>query len=204
VPFSTRNRLMFAAGIPTTIALAQFARIVSSNVTNRHHCPHSEKACFIGCFDGRLNFDHARRLTGVDSLRRLIFTHDFSARFAGGAARLLTESDRDFVLGEIFVADDVSQTRGCDLEEVNLFVHLGCIMLESLTAPGAELAEYDATTVEGLFIVLHDARLVVLAEWNRRFPGRPIKVNAYVTSIGLSPLGLPKTFTVEYKDSVHA
>ncbi len=204
MPLSTRKGLLLAAGIPSAAVLARAARIVSANHSNRHHCPHSERAFWMGCFDGRLNLDHARRLMRLNSFKELTFTHDFSCRLAGGAAALLLEGYRDYVLGQIILANRVGLNRGYPLEEVNLFVHLGCGMLEIATALGGELSNYDATSETGLFRLLHDARQVVLDGWKKEFPAQPISVRCFVTNIGLSPFGLPKTFTTEYTEPIAA
>lgn len=203
MPFSPRKSLLVAAGIPSAFAISRIALTLAGNVAKRGVCEHSEEDCDLGCFDGRLNKTHARRLTRVNRQGDLSFTDNFSLRLAGGAAALLPSNDREFVIGQIILANKVGLARGCPLKKVKLYVHFGCAMLAGVTAPGAELSQYDATTVEGLFEILEEAARILLEDWLKAFPDQPIVVEGYVTRIGRSPLGAPSAAHTPHPSLVH-
>jgi len=196
--------MLIAASIPPAIVITHIVRTIADNVAKKDVCYHSEEDCDLGCFDGRLNSSHAKRMIGVTNRGELNVTDNFSLRLAGGAAALLPRNDRAFVTGQILLANNVGLGRGCPLKKVKLYVHFGCAMLAGVTAAGAELERYDATTQEGLFEILEDARQIVLDEWIRVFPDQPIEVEGFVTRIGRSPLGLPKASHTPHRKMVHA
>jgi hypothetical protein len=196
--------LLVTASIPSLLVLSRIAFTLADNVANRGVCHHSEEHCDIGCFDGRLNRAHSERTTTVNRKGELRFRDNFSLRLAGGAAALLPINDRDFVLRQIFTANAVGLARGCPLKKVKLYAHFGCAMLASVTAPGAELDMYDATTRDGLFVILEEARRIVIEAWAEKYPGQPIAVEVYVTLIERSPLGAPTAAHTPHPSLVHA